>query len=340
MKVLITGATAAQTSPRVGERSPTFATLLKFILECDGHSVFWLRKPSVTMTKEELDEYDVILVGLAPTTSITAHHLYGSLSIIELAKELGKLRLFMDAPEPQKIYASYRDILNNPRNLIKEFYGNRREYGYAIQEDTFKSLYSTVEGLYTSSWQDVLVPAFPWSRPEYISDKVPNINPERVNLLCMDSVMFLLGTMVEEPEGGLYWLVDDQTTKWSRNMRNTLSCEVKHLKIQTWDTHLSVIDKISQAVGVLVSVYKDNDPWWSIALSQALFAQVPVVTDWRSSGVLGMEWVVLGSSIEDMTEQQRLNLAIRQKEIYLDAIPSWEKTVNNVVDAVFSVKTQ
>lgn len=339
MKVLLTGATAAQTSLKVGERSPTFATLLKFILECDGHSVSWL-KPKTTMTKEELDQYDVILVGLAPTTSLASHSLYGSLSVLSYAQELGKLRTFIDAPEPYKIYSSYRDVLNNPYNLVKEFYSSRREYHEAIQEKTFERLYKAVESLYTSTWSGVLIPGFPWSRPEYLSDRVPNIDPAQTNLLCVDSVMFLLGDYMEEPDNGSHWLVDDANTKWSRSLMKTLNGEVRALKVHPWDTHMSVIDSISQSLGMIVSVYKDNDPWWSIALSQALFARIPVVTDWRLSGTLGMDWVVLGSTIEDMNHIDRFNLAVRQKESYLSAIPDWKKTVDSVVSAVFSVKTQ
>ena len=339
LKILITGSTASQTSPRVSDKSPTFAGLLKFVLECDNHSVFW-KSPSMKMTKEELDDYDIILVGLSPISSLSSYSIYGSLSVIDHALSLGKLKLYLDAPEPYKIYASYRDILNNPENLIKPFYSTRREYALTQDPDEFSRLLNAVRYLHNNPWDNLIIPGFPWSRADYISASVPNVVPEKTNVLCLDSAMFLLENNFSDPSEGFYWCSDALGSKWSRQISKTLEYPVEAFRAQKWDTHASMIDRLSSSIGVLISVYKDDDPWWSILLSQALFAGVPVVTDWRLSGYLGMEWLRLPSSIEDMYLEERMDLAVKQRELYRAAIPSWNDTVNNTVNAVFHINSQ
>jgi hypothetical protein len=73
-------------------------------------------------------------------------------------------------------------------------------------------------------------------------------------------------------------------------------------------------------------VYRNNEPWWSPALAQSLSVGVPVVTDWRYTASLGVEWSHLASSIEEMSEEERFALAGNQKDSYLKSIPTWEQT--------------
>jgi hypothetical protein len=42
----------------------------------------------------------------------------------------------------------------------------------------------------------------------------------------------------------------------------------------------------------------------------------------------------LASSIEEMTEDERFNLAVAQKESYLRAIPSWQETIDGLLQTI------
>jgi hypothetical protein len=52
---------------------------------------------------------------------------------------------------------------------------------------------------------------------------------------------------------------------------------------------------------------------------------VPVVTDWRLTSSLGVEWSHLASSIEEMSSEERYALALAQKKSYLELVPTWEQ---------------
>jgi hypothetical protein len=75
-------------------------------------------------------------------------------------------------------------------------------------------------------------------------------------------------------------------------------------------------------MGTLISTYKNNDPWWSIAISQSIAVGVPVVTDWRHTSWVGAEWAFLPI------------VAQSQKDFYRDATPSREESLQKTVEAL------
>lgn len=101
MKILITGCTPAQSSVNLMSRTVSFTSLLHNAFEDLGHEVF-LTRPHLNYSKEFLDQYDAIFVGLASPSSVSAHYSYGAFAVANKARELGKLRLIVDMPEPQK----------------------------------------------------------------------------------------------------------------------------------------------------------------------------------------------------------------------------------------------
>ena len=107
MKVLITGCTAQQASSKTALRTPTFSTLIAQALKDGGASVS-IAEPSIYMSKEALQEYDTVLVGVAPPTSLSANKIYPAFSVASKAREIGNLALFLDAPEQYKLQSSLK----------------------------------------------------------------------------------------------------------------------------------------------------------------------------------------------------------------------------------------
>jgi hypothetical protein len=83
-------------------------------------------------------------------------------------------------------------------------------------------------------------------------------------------------------------------------------------------------------MGVLVSVYKSGNPWWFPTLSQALYIGVPAITDWRLTTYMGPEWSMLPNAIEEMSPIERVEVSKKQKESYIQNIPSWESVKESI----------
>ena len=109
-KILITGMSASHASHSANSRSISFAGVLKTVLTLQGHEVTQL-DPEVSWNTKDFEEYDSVLVGLSPLTSLSANRVYGALSVIDVLLDTDKLVFFLDAPEPNRITSSLRAII-------------------------------------------------------------------------------------------------------------------------------------------------------------------------------------------------------------------------------------
>jgi hypothetical protein len=335
MKILITGCTAQQASTKTASRTPTFSALLAKAFQ-DGGADVSVVEPSVHLTIEELSEYDQVIVGIAPPTSLSANKVYPAFSIANKARKIGNLALFIDAPEPYKLQASLKSVSLNVADLTKEFYQRRKSYSHLVGNPEVKAdVYEFNEFLYTQEWPTTYFPSFPWSNPLAVIQSIPNISSEKLVAVNLDAQ--ILRAPYVEPQFHIlkeYWTCDSVGTKWSLSVTATLKYDVISSRASRWEKESITLERIKKSVGTLVTVYRGNEPWWSPVLAQSLSVGVPVVTDWRSSSLIGQEWTHLASSIEEMTEDERFDLAVAQKESYLRAIPSWQETIDGLLQTI------
>ena len=323
MKALITGSTSPQASSKTATRTPTFASLLSHSFISQGIDAE-LAEPSINMSTEKLNEYDAIFVGVAPPTSLSANRVYPAFAIANRARKLGKLFLFIDAPEPYKIQASLKSCYLNVSDLQKDFYSNRKFFSEFTEYLEFQEeVYQFIEFLYTEEWPTLLYPAFPWFPQELIQKALPNVSQSlAVNL---DETLLQVGRISPDLDSErTYWTCDAPNTKWAKKVSKTLALPVMATRRNRWDTEDITLTRVRRGVGTMVSLYRSNEPWWSPALAQSLGVGVPVVTDWRFSGELGPEWAYLASSVESMTTAERFELSVAQRDFYLGAISEWK----------------
>jgi hypothetical protein len=334
MKILVTGATASQLPSKKVDKPPTFSSLLVHALTVGGHEVVW-SDPSLTFSKDYLSEFDSVVVGVSPPTSTAAHKIYGTLAVIDRSWDLNNLTLLVDAPEPKRVWAGIRAIYNKPGDLTKDFYSKRKEYKEAINEKNLSNLHSAITRLYTQGWPTTLFPVFPWMSHASVSSEILGASAEKIVGLNFDSYIIQksLRRRVSE-QTAPYWTADSASTKWVREVEKTLKNPVISTKRSKWERNNSVLLRVAGSIGCLVSVYKFNNPWWSSALAQGLSQGVPVATDWRLTSMLGSEWTHLPYSIEELSEYDRKVLSELQKILYLQAVPSWEKSVELATNAL------
>jgi hypothetical protein len=329
MKVLITGSTSPQASVKTATRTPTFASLLSHSFISQGISAE-LVEPSTELTTEKLDKYDAIFVGIAPPTSLSANRVYPAFAVANRARHLGKLVLFIDAPEPYKIQASLKSCYLNISDLQKNFYWRRKSFHEFTETVEFQEeVYQFIEFLYTEEWPTLLYPAFPWFPQELISKALPNAtNSVPVNL---DETLIQVGRISPDLEADrTYWTCDAPRTKWAAKVSNTLALPVMSTRKSRWDLEDITLTRMRRGVGTLISLYRSDEPWWSPALSQSLSQGVPVVTDWRFSQALGAEWSYLPSSVESMSTPERFELAVSQRDFYLGSISTWQMDFSEI----------
>ena len=322
MKVFVTGCTAPQASKNANEKNPSFAGIINTALIELGCDVTW-EDPSVKMDKGYLSQFDSILVGVASPTNVISHRIYGALSVINHASELGTLSLFVDTPEPHKLFAGIREVYHNPKSLVKDFYSKKREYNLALEPDNFANIFSGLSKLYVDAWPTTITPAYPWSHQTNISKYIPNIDNSKLFLISPDAALLEIQQYRSAPVDGDYWCVDSAKTAWSQMTAKSLTFKTENYRSSKWESNSDVLERLYGSAGALISVYKDGNPWWLPSLSQALFVGVPVVTDWRHTAYMGEPWGLLASSVEEMQPMEKLMLASRQKEIYLEQLPPW-----------------
>lgn len=329
LKILITGSTASQYSVKANSKIPTFPGLLYNFLIRQGHSVTW-QIPTTKLSKEWLDQFDKIIVGVASPSSVSSNRFFGAFSVISHAKSLGKLVLFVDAPEPYKLWAGIRAFSKKPEEVLKPFYANRYEYK-EVQEDPkiFSAVLEAVNYLYTQQWPLTLYPSSPLVAKNTLSKNIPNLLPQNSQGLCFDSLI-LKDMGREEPGGDIYWVVDQPNTRWSKNIQNTVTKQVVPIKNNKWEDMTTILPRIDSSIGVLISSYKNYESWWSVMVPHALLLEVPVVTEWRNTIHLGKEWSMLPAQVEEMSPTERLRLAKAQKYIYSSLLVSEKELVESL----------
>lgn len=326
MDVLLTGATAAQVSPRKNEKTTTFSGLIAKALDSAKVNVTWV-EPSVSMSRDYLAEFDAVVVGMAPPTSTAAHRIYGSLSVIYHAQQIGNLRLLIDAPEPRRIQVGLNAITKRPEDLIKDFYSKRSEYKKARDKEVFERIYSAVDYLSTSRWPTTYYPKLPWNSFSSISSYIPQTDSKNLLGLCFDKKIFERSVEPSPNNYSEYWVADSPSSQWTQRQEKLINHRVLPLKKSRWESDSQSMELLKDSIGCLVSVYRKNDPWWSPAIAQALSVGVPVVSDWLLTSMLGPEWEVLPASIEEMSYEERVSLAKNQMISYAEALLPWDDSV-------------
>lgn len=319
MKVLVTGSTSPQASVKTANRIPTFAALMTHSLMSQGHEVDFV-EPSLTFDEEFLHRYDSVFVGIAPPTSLSANRIYPAFAVANRALNMGKLILFVDAPEPYKIQASIKSCYLNISDLQKDFYKMRRNYHDFVGSPSFQSeVYDFISFLYLEQWPTLLFPAFPWSTVEPVRKALPN--SENVVPVNLDADIVSLDRLNPDlDKERTYWTCDAPKTRWAKKVARTVQYPVFQTRRRRWDLEEVTLGRMQSSIGTLVSLYRSDEVWWSPALAQSLSVGVPVVTDWRHSQMLGPEWSYLASSIESMSNAERFELAMSQRDFYVGAV--------------------
>ena len=317
-KALITGATSSHGSLEAHNRISRFAGLLNSSLSFSSVQSHMGFVPFNT-PKSELDENDLIVVGISPISSLSANKFYNSLKVINHFKGSSKLKIMIDAPDPHLAFQSYKSVLSKPELLTKSLYSARE--GYSQVADSPTEMLSAMEFLLSGDY-DLIVPSMPYktiSRSEYgipEGGQTFNYNFDYI---------FMNNFHISEKASARYWLAENAKTKWATDISKTVKNPVLGVKRNAYDTSKDYVSRMQNSYGFLLNTYRNGLPWWSLNIMLALSCGVPVFSDWRYTSELGLSWSGLPHSAEDMNQIDRLVLSQNQLKVYAEKVPSIEE---------------
>lgn len=310
--------TAPQASENANTRNLGFAGILNSVLTSAGHEVTWI-SPSVHMTKESLQQFDSVIVGVTPILSVGANRAYGALSIITHLWDSGKLVLMVDGPNSSQVEPNLKATMFNSSSLVKSFFSNRKEYSTVLADSTvLDRVYRGVELLSMEEWPTTIYSALPWSAHEDV--KLPANAKKHLVGINLDSHL-----LTDEPvsvDRRDKWVIDVPNTPWSTAVVKTLSLPNSLMKWNKGWTDTQVWEQLTRSIGALITPYKKDGTWWSYRYVQALNSRTPVATDWKFSSRIGDAWATLASAIESMSPSLRDVLASAQRDLYVANIPT------------------
>jgi hypothetical protein len=318
MKILITGMSASQASLRVNSKTLGFAGAVHKVLTASGDDVV-MTDPDIRWTLDDLKDYDVVIVGVSPITSLAASKSYGALHVIDLLADDPRLKLMVDAPYPSQIAASLRAVMSNPGNLTKDFYAFRQGYQLAASESVSKRLLGTVDRLLNGHWADTIYPSLPWQNRSDITKTLPTGAASALTGINLDSWL-VSETPIESTETVNKWVADSTMSTWTKKIHKTLSYPLVAMKHDKTMGDVEVGHQIGRSVGSLITPHRDGT-WWTYRYIQSLNHAVPVVTEWKEAQAIGTAWSTLAATIEGMTPNERQDLAWGQLTEYMSEVP-------------------
>ena len=335
-KVLVTGMTSPQSSKKLNAKSLSFAGAASQILEKSGHRVEW-GAPNVNFLRKDYDKYDAFLVGIAPALSVTANRAYGVLSFIDAFREDERLKFFVDSPNISSIAANLRAIDKDKTRLFTTFYALRKEYEAVIINMKVKNaVLSAVEFLNSEEWPSTIIPVTPWSSAESFSSALSENAAKFVSTICVDSFFIEPSLRLFHGDRSRTWLLNTDKTKWIESTLHSLTLPHSSMKKKRSDDDESVFKRMQSSFGALISPEDNGSISWSHRWAQALNAGAPVASDWKITSSIGPAWSHLAAGIEEMSEIDRYELSVLQRQEYTSSIPS-QDTVTDTLQRIIGV---
>jgi hypothetical protein len=315
MKILFTGMASSHSKP---SSNVTFfsnlAERVSGLADVEWHS------PSVTWTKDYLEQYDAIFVGVLPLTSPSANKVYGAMNVINLMFDSPKLTLVLDHPQIWQYKHGFNSVDRDVNNIFTNFYSKRPEF--ALARDVYtETIVEANRQLLTKPWPKTIYPALPWGELKNV-DKFLALYAEE-SLIGINLDAWLLEDSISDAPRRNHWVVDYPNTGWSKGLEKLLEMPVTPLKEKARVLDSEVLKTIQQSSGLMLSPQeRDCGTWWSYRLIQALNSRTPVLSAWLETRSLGPEWSLLGSEWESLSMSDKLDVSNAQIESYRNAIPS------------------
>ena len=330
MKILVTGMTSRQT-----KEDRTVAGMLADLLRETGHEVT-VERPSLerVLSGEIGEAYDHAFVGLGPLHGIGTSYKYGALATLG-AMWSDRVTLYLDDVDSGKIGSGLRIMHNHNWKLTKPFYGYCAEFELASRPKNTSWLLSVIDALLSSSADhpNILVPAFTFDDAFRTAGKITGGAAQHVTPVDW-SVMATSLKADKDAAEGRYGPANAETPEgfWWSVEHVPEGRAVRSLGPYTWPVQqvdVKELGLIYESTGYLNPVSAWTPRFW-----QVVDAGIPIVTPWRVfADYIGDAYEVLAQTIEFMDDDERRDLAKRQKKQMKKFVPS-KLELSQIVEGV------
>jgi hypothetical protein len=329
MKILFTG---MATSHVKDTGRPSFFTNLRDVYKTIANVE--TVAPSTMMTDEYLESYDAIFVGLIPPTSPSANYLYGCLDLLNRLYNSPKLYVVVDNDQLWNYKTGFTSIAKDVSKIFTPFLSRRKEFTVAKNTKS-SSIQQAAEKMSTMEWPKTIHPELPWGSKAQL-DELIGRNRYPINI---DS--YLLTTPVAVESRKDFWFADTRNKRWVDKLSKLVHKEIYPVKENHKESEASVEKRLSSGLGVIIPPVERNiGTWWSTRYIQALNSLTPIYTDWKDSRVLSPYWDILPVDIEALPSHDRLELARKQRESYISAIPSKDAVLETLMTFITTLNKE
>lgn len=329
MKVLFTGMASSHCKK---PSNVTFFSTLSDVIS-NFAEVVW-DSPKLSWTKEDLDQFDLIVFGFTPPTALSANKIYGALHVLGLMYHSPKLRLVVESQQIWQYKNSIESVKRDINSLFSPFYAKRLGYLEA-KNDKRKYIDLAISYMSSDYWPKTYFPTLPWNSSKKNEAALQFAPSHRVFGLNLDS-MLILPEPYAVPQRSDFWSVDDARRSWFVDLEPTLRYGIVDTRLTKTVNDFAAASTIRKSLGLIVPPQdRKTGSWWSYKYIQGMNSGTPVVTLWQESISLHESWGHLSYQIEDMSEAERRSVAENQLESYCQAIPDRGRLVEEIRHEMF-----
>jgi hypothetical protein len=171
MRVLLTGSTSTQTRNKTNIRVFSLTAALNAGLEAGGHTVTW-GSPDPDNEAKDIQDYDIVLVGLAPVNSLGARWAAAACGLIGRCwKEGVPVMTFVDDWKVREAQAGLRRFRMHPEKLL-QYLGRVQNTKFLpwIEQNTDIVL-EAIHKMHDDVWPSTITCLFPWGDHDLIREK-------------------------------------------------------------------------------------------------------------------------------------------------------------------------
>jgi hypothetical protein len=329
MKILFTGMSTSHA--KENSRQSFFASLREVYKNISEVETI---EPSITMTKEYLDSYDAIFVGVIPPTSPSANYLYGAMHLINTMYDSPKLYVVVDNDQLWNYKTGFSSIARDVTKIFTPFLNRRKEFTQA-KNNKAESIQQAAQKMATMQWPKTIYPALPWGSKANLDDFIGH-NRYPVNL-----DIYLLTEPKLSLERHDAWYADQRNPTWVKKLTKLIDKKVYPVKETRRDPESVIEERVASALGLIIPpVERGVGTWWSQRYIQALNSLTPISTEWKESRVISDYWNLLAVNIEELTTHDRLEVAKKQREAYVAAIPSKNEVLETLTTFITTLNKE
>lgn len=342
-KCLITGMSTQQVGGKSMYQYGTVSSYFKQALEDKGWDVDHKRfDPTARDSRaaSNIKDYDAIMVGLLPVSSLGARNIYGALWSVRQAREHRIPVLFYVDDWQLSLYKSqWKTVINVPSRLTKQFLESARSdwdwaQDWAIRREMTEVLRPFAQG----DWGRVLVPAFEWGDHTKLAKYVLGTN-HYVDV-SVYAPLHPINPVAPEARYGQWILgtLSKQSKEWAEGHMERCSWPVKTYGSarSNWASaslkEPELVQQYAESWGVIATPYAmhPGSGWWRNRYTYSAQCNAILFTDPADAARIGEAYQIPVSTIERSSIAELQEIARQQKLLY----QKWEWPKERVGDAI------